>query len=101
MVKRKHPVDIVNDNFEKARTKPCIPGEDWARGYNDGIMAGKNITLGMLKDGKLVIHCNECKHAVMTYYGQVKYCKFWQADGNGDPLYLSSDFYCACAELKE
>lgn len=52
-----------------------------------------------------LIRCMDCKHAVLTYDGEVKYCKFWQGeeDGSygGDPLYLDGDFYCAAAEKKE
>lgn len=48
------------------------------------------------------IRCRDCKHAVLTYDGEVKYCKFWQADEDGtyggDPLYLDGDFYCAAAD---
>ena len=48
------------------------------------------------------IRCRDCKHAVLTYDDEVKYCKFWQGDEDGtysgDPLYLDGDFYCAAAE---
>ena len=52
-----------------------------------------------------IIRCKDCKHAVMTARGEVKYCKLWQGseDGSygGDPLYLEGDFFCAYAEEKE
>lgn len=52
-----------------------------------------------------IIRCKDCKHAVMTVRGEVKYCKLWQGseDGSygGDPLYLEGDFFCAYAEGKE
>lgn len=51
-----------------------------------------------------IVQCKDCKHSVMTQYGEVKYCKYWQGDedGNygGDPLYLDGDFYCSFAEPK-
>jgi hypothetical protein len=51
-----------------------------------------------------LIRCNDCKHAVLTSKGEVKYCQFWQEDedGNfgGDPLYLDGDFFCAGSERR-
>ena len=52
-----------------------------------------------------IVRCKDCKHAVLTTKGEVKYCQFWQEDedGNfgGDPLYLDGDFFCAGAERRE
>lgn len=52
-----------------------------------------------------VILCKNCKHAVLTYSGDVKYCTFWQSDEDGDycgdPLYLDGDFYCAAGMRKD
>ena len=47
-----------------------------------------------------VIRCRDCKHAMMTYSGECKYCKMWMQDGIDDALYLDGDFYCAFAERK-
>lgn len=47
-----------------------------------------------------VIRCSDCKHAMMTYSGECKYCKMWMQDGIDDALYLDGDFYCAFAERK-
>lgn len=52
-----------------------------------------------------VVLCKDCKFSVMTYVGEVKYCKCWHRDedGNydGEPLYLDGDFYCGFAKPKE
>ena len=48
-----------------------------------------------------VIRCRDCKHAMMTYSGECKYCKMWMQDGIDEALYLDGDFYCAFAERKE
>lgn len=52
-----------------------------------------------------IIRCKDCKYAVMTVRGEVKYCKLWQGSEDGsygsDPLYLEGDFFCAYAEGKE
>lgn len=47
-----------------------------------------------------VIRCRDCKHVMMTYSGECKYCKMWMQDGIDDALYLDGDFYCAFAERK-
>lgn len=47
-----------------------------------------------------VIRCRDCKHAMMTYSGECKYCKMWMQDGVDEALYLDGDFYCAFAERK-
>lgn len=51
-----------------------------------------------------IIHCKDCKYAVLTCQNQVKYCKAWQADEDGgysgEPLYLDADFFCGFAEKK-
>ena len=47
-----------------------------------------------------VIRCRDCKHAMMTYSGECKYCKMWMQDGVDEALYLDEDFYCAFAERK-
>lgn len=58
--------------------------------------------IALLRDQSEIVRCKDCKHAVLTTKGEVKYCQFWQEDedGNfgGDPLYLDSDFFCAGGE---
>lgn len=57
-----------------------------------------------IEDRQPVVRCKDCKHAVLTYDGEAKYCTFWQDDGDGgyggDPLYLDGDFYCAAGERR-
>ena len=52
-----------------------------------------------------IIHCKDCKHAILTYRNEVKYCKAWQADEyegyGGEALYLDADFFCGFAEKKD
>lgn len=52
-----------------------------------------------LKKQPEIVRCKDCKHAVLTTSGEVKYCKCWQSDEDGtyggDPLYLDGNFYCA------
>ncbi len=53
-----------------------------------------------------IVHCKECKYALMTYSGEAKYCLFWQnaiddEDGPLQALYLDGDFFCAGGEKKD
>lgn len=45
-----------------------------------------------------LVRCAECKHAHLTYDGEVKYCNIWFPN---DSMYLSKDYYCADGERKE
>lgn len=69
--------------------------EAYANGYDTGYQ----------ERDEEIIRCKECKHAVLTTNGEVKYCKFWQEDedGNfsGDPLYLDGDFFCKGGERRD
>ena len=49
-------------------------------------------------DAVPVIHCKDCKHAHITYDGEIKYCDRWFPD---EAEYLDGDYYCASAERKE
>lgn len=75
--------------------------------YNNA-MSHDNLS-GMLdeligEDRQEIIRCRDCKHAMLTTKGEVKYCQFWQGDEDGsyggDPLYLGGDFFCAGAERR-
>ena len=66
------------------------------------------VKIGFIGDApgnKELVRCKDCKHAVLTTNGEVKYCKCWQGDEDGsyggDPLYLDGDFYCAAGERKD
>jgi len=48
-----------------------------------------------------VIRCRDCRHSMMTYDGECKYCSQWIQEGIDEALYLDGDFYCAFAEKKE
>ena len=49
-----------------------------------------------------LIRCKDCKHALLTYSGDAKYCKFWEEKYDiSESLYLDGNFYCAGAERKE
>ena len=49
-----------------------------------------------------LIRCKDCKHALLTYDGDAKYCRFWDDKYDvSTSLYLDGDFYCAGAERKE
>lgn len=73
---------------------------DLTRFYENEVTARKLIAEQPTIDAVPVVRCRECKHAVMTYGGECKYCDFWQEDG-GEALYLDGDFYCAAGERKE
>lgn len=51
-----------------------------------------------------LVRCKDCRQAVLTTSGEVKYCKFLQGDEDGtyggDPLYSDGDFYCAAGERR-
>ena len=63
-----------------------------------------NDAMELLKKQPEIVRCKDCKHAVLTTSGEVKYCKCWQSDENGtyggDPLYLDGNYYCADGERK-
>lgn len=44
-----------------------------------------------------IIRCKECKHACLTYRGEVKYCEVW----TDDTLYMDGDNFCSFAEREE
>ena len=49
-----------------------------------------------------VVHCKDCKYAILTYSGECKYCKKRMDDDGGmDQLYLPGDWYCADGERKD
>jgi len=60
--------------------------------------------IALLKEQPEIVRCKDCRQAVLTTIGEVKYCKYWQGDEDGtyggDPLYLDSDFYCAAGERR-
>lgn len=51
-----------------------------------------------------LIRCKDCKYAVLTYQGELKYCKYlvdeYGFTNGGDPLYLEGDFFCAAGERR-
>ena len=59
----------------------------------------------LLKEQPEIVRCKDCKHAVLTTSGEVKYCKCWQSDEDGtyggDPLYLDGNYYCADGERRD
>lgn len=44
-----------------------------------------------------IVTCMDCKYAHLTVDGICKHCDMW---GNGENLYLDSDFYCGFAERR-
>ena len=70
----------------------------------DGSVVKEDVINGLKEipaaDVAPVIRCRDCKHAMMTYSGECKYCKMWMQDGVDEALYLDGDFYCAFAERK-
>lgn len=50
-----------------------------------------------------LVRCKDCKYAVLTYQGELKYCKYFVDEygftNGGDPLYLDGDFFCAAGEV--
>lgn len=45
-----------------------------------------------------IIRCKDCKHAHITYGGEVKYCDVWFPD---ESHYIDTDNYCSFGERKE
>ena len=45
-----------------------------------------------------IVRCKNCKHAVMTYDGDCKYCEIWFPD---EAWYMSGDYYCGSGERKQ
>lgn len=45
-----------------------------------------------------IIHCKDCKHAHITYSGEVKYCDIWFPD---ESHYMDTDNFCSFAERRE
>lgn len=71
------PLNVLTEVREKVRALPTI-------------------------DAVPVIRCRDCKHALLTYDGDAKYCRFWDDKYDvSTSLYLDGDFYCAWAERKE
>ena len=60
--------------------------------------------LELLKGRSEVVRCKDCKYAVLTYHGELKYCKYFVDEygftNGGDPLYLEGDFFCAAGERR-
>lgn len=60
--------------------------------------------LKLLKEQPEIVRCKDCKYAVLTYHGDLKYCKYFVDEygftNGGDPLYLDSDFFCAVADRR-
>ena len=77
-------------HFENYTPGGCVMKEDVINGLKEIPAA----------DVAPVIRCRDCKHAMMTYSGECKYCKMWMQDGVDEALYLDGDFYCAFAERK-
>ena len=63
--------------------------------YEDAEEQGR---LVRLKDDEEFVRCRDCKHAVMTYSGEAKYCREWAMD---DAVYLPGDYFCASGKRKD
>ena len=56
----------------------------------------------ILEEQPEIVHCKDCKYAVLTYSGECKYCKKRIDDNGGmEKLYLPGDWFCADGERGE
>ena len=48
-------------------------------------------------DAVEVVRCKDCKHAYLTYNGEVKYCEIFDKE---EAVYLPPSFFCAYGERR-
>lgn len=48
-------------------------------------------------DAVPVVRCEDCKHAYLTYDGEVKYCEIFDKE---EAVYLPPSFFCAYGERR-
>lgn len=74
--------------------------EPFVMSLDDGIAIKKAIDL--IKHQPEIVHCKECKHAIMTIDGDLcKYCKL-ETDDDGFLIeaYYDADWYCPAGETR-
>ena len=81
----------VNEAFDEAKELVWTDDDEYTVGYNNGLEAGKNIAIDLLKEQKELVRCADCRHAEVSQSGLIK-CR---------GIFRSREWYCADGERRD
>ena len=90
-------MEKVIEAFDEAKELVWTDDDEYTVGYNNGLEAGKDIALALLKDQPQLVRCKDCKFG-FSEYGYVFCTKPYVEKGSANH---KPDWFCADGERRD